>query len=529
MKPLMIELKKGAARQLQSIGWKNPSADDCRRHFFALDRNGKALVVTPKPAMPQFYDPCKASPAVLTGEPFPEAVCVEISPCRLLAPPCYQSAEDFENQRPCHRTFEPWKWIYLQTHNQALILESGDDGPLQERLDKWLAAMRAAYEHESHVLRAEIERQKTKPLAELGYENEEQRKKHVLELQAVLENIVESETPIDNAICKGRMKLTLADVKHGHEGIRDAWLHEDWALKNGEDLGAMFRERLFFPTRRSRSQEVNGMRRQAGWKLSSKTCSLFGREILKWLEKHTGTPANIFDLTTRERRHGISPPGFSEKYEQDPRFLEACASVRFRARFADNAGSVVYLENCEIREELTAQERDEVAKLTGTSSQQTQSAPKPAAAPPPSPTPDALFEYVNVQGTEWRKAGPQMVRRRELAEHQRTTKDDSAFSISLPNNEHVFDDNFHPACRHVSFSFWFRLRRVGSLLELHRERWFYPVKQIVEVRDAANSGKDSPVAAMFDITDWDSNWHPPGAPNWVHPGRKSEPFRANQS
>jgi hypothetical protein len=35
------------------------------------------------------------------------------------------------------------------------------------------------------------------------------------------------------------------------------------------------------------------------------------------------------------------------------------------------------------------------------------------------------------------------------------------FSISLPNNKQVFDDNFHPACRHVSFTFWFRLRRVG--------------------------------------------------------------------
>ena len=251
----------------------------------------------------------------------------------LLAPPCYQSAEDFENQRPCHRTFEPWKWIYLQTHNQALILESADDGPLQERLDKWLAAMRTACEHESHVLRAEIERQKTKPLAELGCENEEQRKKHVLELQAVLENIVESETPIDNAICKGRLKLTLADVKRGREGIRDAWLHEDWARKEGEDLDVMFRERLFF---------------------------------LKWLETHTGTPANVSDLTTGERRHGILPPGFGEKYEQDPRFLEACASVRFRARFADNAGSVVYLETCEIREELTTEERNEVAQLTTT-------------------------------------------------------------------------------------------------------------------------------------------------------------------
>jgi hypothetical protein len=198
-----------------------------------------------------------------------------------------------------------------------------------------LATMRAAYEHESHILRAEIERQKTKPLAELGYENEEQRKKHVLELQAVLENIVESETPIDNAICKGRLNWTLADVRRGHEGIRDAWLHEDWALKNGEDLGAMFRERFFF---------------------------------LKWLETHTGTPANIIDATSRPttQRHGISPPGFGEKYEQDPRFLDACASVCFRARFADNAGSVVYLENCEIREELTAEERNEVAQLTTT-------------------------------------------------------------------------------------------------------------------------------------------------------------------
>ena len=34
------------------------------------------------------------------------------------------------------------------------------------------------------------------------------------------------------------------------------------------------------PTRRSRNQKLNETWRQAGWKLSSKTCSLFGREIL---------------------------------------------------------------------------------------------------------------------------------------------------------------------------------------------------------------------------------------------------------
>ena len=91
--------------------------------------------------------------------------------------------------------------------------------------------MRAAYEHESHIMRDRIERQKTKPLVELGYENEEQRKKHISEFQAALGEHRQSESPIDNAICKGRLNLTLADVKRGHEGIRDAWLHEDWALK----------------------------------------------------------------------------------------------------------------------------------------------------------------------------------------------------------------------------------------------------------------------------------------------------------
>jgi hypothetical protein len=138
MKPLTIELTKGSARQFQSIGWKTPKGTDCRRQFFALDQNGKPLIVTPKPAIPRYYVP--GSPAIFSGEPFPEAVCVEISPCRLLAPPCYESAEDFENQRPYHRTFEPWKEIYLQTHNQALVLEPADDERLQERLDKWLPA-----------------------------------------------------------------------------------------------------------------------------------------------------------------------------------------------------------------------------------------------------------------------------------------------------------------------------------------------------------------------------------------------------
>jgi hypothetical protein len=458
MKPLTIELAKGSKRQLQSIGWQNPKGNDCHRHFFALSQDGKPLVVTPTVALPDFYDPNRQARAVFSCEPFPDAVCVEISPCRLLPPPCYRSREDFEGQLPCHPTFEPWKWIYWQTHRQVLLVEPSDEGPLQERLDKWLAAMRAAYEHEADLWRDRIKNVTTATLKELGFDNEEQRTKELTELQGQLD-IVESENSIDGVPCKGRLKLTLADVKLGHEGIRDAWMHGDWAAKNGEDLCAMLRERHVFR---------------------------------RWLETHTGTRVNVVGMPPRQE---IAPPRFGKRFESDPRFLEACAMVRYRARFADNANTVVYLADCELREELTAEERDEAAKLTVTNNQ-AQDAAQPAVVSAPPATPDSQFEYVNVNGTEWRKAGPQMVRRRALAEHQRTTKDDSAFR---------------------------------SLLELHRERWFYSVKQIAEVREAAKGGKDSPAAAMFDITDWDSNWHPPSAPNWKHPGKKSEPFRANQS
>lgn len=362
MKPLTIELKKGAPRPFRSVAWKRAKPDDCRRELYALDPTGKPVVVTPKPALPDFYDPLRQAKAVFSCEPFPAAVCVEIAPCRLLAPPCYRTKEELDGAFPCLRDFDPWQWVYWQAHREFLILEPADDGPLQERLDKWLAAMRAAYEHEQKTVRAEIERQTTKPLAELGYENEEQRNKRVSELQAYLVNIVESETPIDNVMCKGRLKWTLEDIKNGHEGIRDAWMHEDWAKKNGWDLGIMRRERRVFR---------------------------------RWLETHTGTPANIIDATRRvsdpnepsksrpTAYPGIAPPSFGERYEQDPRFLEACASVRYRARIADNANTVVYLADCEPREELTAEELDEVAKLMGAPSKARMQTPKRRDRPKP--------------------------------------------------------------------------------------------------------------------------------------------------
>ncbi|MBE0545961.1 MAG: hypothetical protein IH623_31935 [Verrucomicrobia bacterium] len=85
---------------------------------------------------------------IFTGEPFPDAVCVEISPCRLLAPPCYKSRADFESQVDAHLALEPWKWIYCHTHNEILYPEPSDDDPLQEYLNARLVEIRAAYERE---------------------------------------------------------------------------------------------------------------------------------------------------------------------------------------------------------------------------------------------------------------------------------------------------------------------------------------------------------------------------------------------
>lgn len=144
MKSLTIELTKGTQRQLQSIGWKTAKAGHYRLHFFAIDENGTAFVVAPKPAVPDSYEPLRRAKASISCEPFPEAVCIDISPCTLLPPPCYRSRKDFETQLPCHSHFEPWKWFYWQTHGQVLILEPTDGRVLQEQLAKWLPSGRSA-------------------------------------------------------------------------------------------------------------------------------------------------------------------------------------------------------------------------------------------------------------------------------------------------------------------------------------------------------------------------------------------------
>ncbi len=182
--------------------------------------------------------------------------------------------------------------------------------------------MRTAYEYNAGKRREVINRLEASTLEVLRLATEDERADRLKNAKEQLD-IVESETPIDGIECKGRLKLTLEGVLRGEEGIRDEWMVKNWAKKNNFDLQQMARERRLFR---------------------------------KWLEMHTGTPT---------RNQGIWPPHFGEHAENKPQFLEACAKVRYRARFADNTGTVVYLADCELNEEPSVPERDEVVRLLG--------------------------------------------------------------------------------------------------------------------------------------------------------------------
>ena len=259
---------------------------------------------------------------------------MEISPCRLLPPPCYASRDEGAAQSSYLVGLDRWRATCLRTHDQFLFLVPESDPPLQERLDLFLKVMRAAYERDKNHWEKEIARLTTSRLEDLQLGSEEARQQKLVTARRQLGYVMAETRPTNSDgspdVSAGWLKWTLEDIKRGALGIRDLWLHEQWAQGSGEDLEAMARERHLFRD---------------------------------WLEARTGTPASIFDATTRQTRQGVNPPHFGERFENNPQFLEACARVNYRARFADNAGTVVYLADFEEREELDAAELEEVAKL----------------------------------------------------------------------------------------------------------------------------------------------------------------------
>ncbi len=329
MKALAVELKKPDRREFQCLGWKSPKTGGRRLQFYARDQSGSPIVFTLTPVLPKYFDP--QIKAAFTAEPFPEAVCVEISPWRLLAPPCFESETDFLKQRHCLDAFDPWRGAYISTHNEYLVLEPRHDEKLDRRRLVFLDVIRERYEEEKRERLAFLENLKSASLESLGLGSDSDRLAAIKEEEEQMA-ILESEYPIDGVPCKGNLRLTLDQVQQGVHGIRDAVLHEEWARKNGWDLRDMRRDRICFR---------------------------------KWLEAKTGFPTEVLNARFPVAAFGLSRPDFGRDHDRNPQFLQACAKVRFRARFANNAASVVYLADCELREEPTAVELSEIAVMEG--------------------------------------------------------------------------------------------------------------------------------------------------------------------
>ena len=434
MKALNFETLDGGRWLLHSIGWKVPKASESRIQFYALNEAARPLVLTARPAVPQPGRSSQRALSILPFEPFPEAVCTEISCCRLLAPPCFRSLEEFNSKVLSGGLSVPWQRAYWETHREILLLHPTHDTSLKRDLDHWLAMASGELELQRTELAELINRTQKAPLKDLGFNTKEQRTVALARLHSQLE-ILDSDSRVESVPSKGRLKLTLEEVKDGCEGIRDTLLQQEWANQRGEDLGAIWERRQLFAS---------------------------------WLETCSGAHATGLD------------------FDWAPTFLEACARVQFSARFSDKAETVVFLEDVEIREELTVAELDDVARLRGSSGH-------PDTVHIMREGPDALdlsdiYDFVNIDGTEWRKAGPQMVKRSQLAKSQGTDTGASSFR---------------------------------DLLEVNKRRWFYRVSEIRKVREAGANYKLSKVPAHFDMTDWNNDWRPKNQSPWSHPGKKS--------
>ena len=168
-----VQLKEGGeVEALEFIAWK-----DDRREFYARPRNGKPRVFTLAPSLPRG--------ATWGREPFPECAPVEIVPCRLMPPPCRESAAAWKATLEVGAWDESWEAVYMAAHRQGLHLTKADDKELRKRLAAFIDA-----DHDD-------------PLPE----------------------------------------ITPEMVRRDFGGIRNAYLVEAWARDSGRDLGAMAEER----------------------------------------------------------------------------------------------------------------------------------------------------------------------------------------------------------------------------------------------------------------------------------------------
>lgn len=278
-------------------------------------------------AIPRFYIPGAA--VSLVASAFPEVLCDSIEPCRLLAPPCYDSMEEFEAVLRTLPLLDPWAFLYWETHQEVLTPEASDDVDLQARLESWLARLKPQQLREQRFWRMELARLQRGSLPELGMSSEGEREERVKEAAEQVA-LRESIDRIDGIPTAGWLTLTLEEVRCGVGGLRDPVMIERWARKNGLDLNDMARERADFA---------------------------------KWLARQTGTPCSVIEGDTGCRAERIRSPNLCGLRRESPQFLEACARVRYRARFPDAQDTTLYLEACEVRKCNAVEELREAVQL----------------------------------------------------------------------------------------------------------------------------------------------------------------------
>ena len=219
MKPLVID-DYGKQLKYHSIGWKSSTDDNrTRSQLFVEDANGAYHVLTLKPALPDWYVP--GIPIVSYDTLFPEEVCVKITPCRLLSPPCWTNKEEFEKEKSYLAVFFPWKSEYIKTHGEGLYLVKEDDRNLKEKLKL-----------------------------------------------------------LKKTLGKEKREIGINEIKNGEFGIRDHYLHDKWSRQTGIDLDCMNRHRSLYAVWLIKNTGTPALVYKANEKQKYKTvqCPSFGDE-----------------------------------------------------------------------------------------------------------------------------------------------------------------------------------------------------------------------------------------------------------
>lgn len=342
MNTVTIEQKRGEPEKYRYAPM-DPKEHDGKLRFYAEGKNGWRVITLEaiRPHGGGFID--DAGKAM--EHPFHDSPPKEILPCRLLAPPCYESEDEANQNRPanwpdCLIRIPEAKWglkaVYWKTHGEALWVKPEHEGeprgpkgtrkggPLRKLLAQLHWAARADRRRDVAAWEQEIRKRAELQLEKLKYTSEEHRQQRLGEARQQLEACKRYWRSIET--------LTLDDFKRGcwsgeGDSPRDGFLVSDWAERTGVDLIQMDRD--------------------------AEACR-------EWIKKHCQN-ATAF---VQDHRHGMRLNRIESKLLFDVNEKDALdtmlALVRYKIMFED--GSLLFLAACEMRQ-LRSSELAEVGAL----------------------------------------------------------------------------------------------------------------------------------------------------------------------